>query len=51
MPPMETFHGYLKHETIYLEPQLKSTNEIVSQTVIQFIKYYNEYKIQEKLGV
>lgn len=28
--PMETFHGYLKHETFYLEPQLKNTNEIVS---------------------
>ena len=41
--PIETFHGYLKHETFHLEPQLKSSNEIVSQTVIQYIKYYNEY--------
>ncbi len=48
--PIETFHGYLKHETFYLEPQLKSSNEIVSQTVIQYIKYYNEDRIQEKLG-
>lgn len=48
--PIETFHGYLKHETFYLEPHLKSSNEIVSQTVIQYIKYYNEYRIQEKLG-
>ena len=48
--PIETFHGYLKHETFHLEPQLKSSNEIVSQTVIQYIKYYNEDRIQEKLG-
>lgn len=27
--PIETFHGYLNHETFYLEPQLKSLNEIV----------------------
>ena len=48
--PIETFHGYLKHETFHLEPQLKSSNEIVTQTVIQYIKYYNEDRIQEKLG-
>lgn len=48
--PIECFHGYLKHETFHLEPQLKSSNEIVSQTVIQYIKYYNEDRIQEKLG-
>ncbi len=47
--PIETFHGYLKHETFHLEPQLKSSNEIVSQTVIQYIKYNNEDRIQEKL--
>ena len=47
---MECFHGYLKHETFHLEPQLKSSNEIVTQTVIQYIKYYNEDRIQEKLG-
>ncbi len=48
--PIEFFHGYLKHETFHLEPQLKSSNEIVSQIVIQYIKYYNEDRIQEKLG-
>lgn len=48
--PIECFHGYLKHETFHLEPQLKSSNEIVTQTVIQYIKYYNEDRIQEKLG-
>lgn len=48
--PIECFHGYLKHETFHLEPQLKSSNEIVSQTVVEYIKYYNEDRIQEKLG-
>ena len=47
--PIETFHGYLKHETFHLEPQLQSSNDIVAQTVIQYIKYYNEDRIQEKL--
>lgn len=48
--PIECFHGYLKHETFYLEPQLQSSNIIVSQTVVEYIKYYNEDRIQEKLG-
>ena len=48
--PIETFNGYLKHETFHLEPQLKSSNEIVSQTVMQYTKYYNEGRIPKKLG-
>lgn len=48
--PIESFHASLKSETFELEPELKSSNEIVSQTVINYIKYYNENRIQEKLG-
>ena len=47
---IECFHGNLKHETFYLEPHLQSSNEIVSQTVIEYIKYYNETRIQAKLN-
>lgn len=48
--PIESFHSVLKSETFYLNPELKSSTEIVSQTVIQYIQYYNENRIQEKLG-
>lgn len=47
---IECFHGNLKHETFYLEPHLQSSNEIVSQTVIEYIKFYNETRIQAKLN-
>ncbi|NLK12616.1 MAG: IS3 family transposase, partial [Candidatus Phytoplasma sp.] len=29
---------------------LQSSNEIVSETVIEYIKYYNETRIQAKLN-
>lgn len=48
--PIESFHASLKCETFYLNPELKSSTEIVAQTVLQYIQYYNEYRIQEKLG-
>lgn len=48
--PIESFHASLKCETFYLHPELKSSTEIVSQTVIEYIQYYNENRIQEKLG-
>lgn len=48
--PIECFHSSLKHETFYLEPIPQGSNAIVSQTVVQYIKYYNELRIQEKLG-
>lgn len=48
--PIESFHSSLKCETFELNPELKSSTEIVSQTVIDYIKYYNENRIQEKLG-
>lgn len=48
--PIESFHSSLKSETFYIQPELNSSNSIVSQTVIDYIKYYNENRIQEKLG-
>ncbi len=48
--PIESFHSVLKAETFYLNPELKSSNYIVSQTVLDYIKYYNNDRIQEKLG-
>ena len=48
--PIESFHSSLKSETFELKPELKSSTEIVSQTVIDYLKYYNEIRIQEKLG-
>ena len=48
--PIESFHSTQKSETFYLNPELKSFNFIVSQTVINYIKYYDNERIQEKLG-
>ena len=48
--PIESFHASLKCETFELQPELKSSNEIVSQSVINYINYYNFSRIQEKLG-
>ena len=48
--PIESFHSVLKSETFYIYPELCSSTEIVSQTVINFIKYYNETRIQARLG-
>lgn len=48
--PIESFHSTLKSETFYLYPELCSSTEIVTQTVVNFIKYYNESRIQAKLG-
>ncbi|MDE8339703.1 integrase core domain-containing protein, partial [Erysipelothrix rhusiopathiae] len=48
--PIESFHASLKCETFELNPELKGSTEIVSQTVINYFKYYNENRIQEKLG-
>lgn len=47
---IESFHSSLKSETFELMPELKSSTEILSQTVIDYLKYYNEIRIQEKLG-
>ncbi len=48
--PIESFHSTLKSETFYRYPELKSSNEIVTQTVLQFIQHYNNKRIQTKLG-
>lgn len=47
---IESFHSSLKCETFELNPELKSSTEIVLQTVVDYIKYYNQIRIQEKLG-
>ncbi len=46
---IESFHSSLKSETFYIYPELCSSTEIVLQTVINYIKYYNETRIQTKL--
>lgn len=48
--PIESFHSILKSETFYRYPELKSSTEIISQTVVEFINHYNNNRIQAKLG-
>lgn len=48
--PIESFHSCLKSETFYRYPELKSSNKIVTQTVIEYIKHYNNNRIQKKLN-
>lgn len=48
--PIESFHSILKTETFYRYPELKSSTEIISQTVVDFIQHYNNTRIQRKLG-
>lgn len=48
--PIESFHSILKTETFYRNPELKSSTEIIAQTVIEFINHYNTNRIQAKLG-
>lgn len=48
--PIETFHSILKSETFYRYPELKSSTEIITQTVIEFINHYNNKRVQAKLG-
>lgn len=47
---IEAFHSILKSETFYRYPELKSSTEIITQTVIEFIKHYNNKRVQAKLG-
>ena len=47
--PIESFHSILKTETFYRYPELKSSTEIISQTVINFIKHYNNTRVQARL--
>lgn len=46
--PMENFFGILKQE-IYYGRTFKSFNEL-KKTIEEYIKYYNEDRIKEKLG-
>lgn len=48
--PIESFHSSLKSETFYRFPELKSSNQTITQTVIKYIKHYNNTRIQAKLG-
>lgn len=47
---IESFHASLKSETFYLDGLYNTPTSIVIQTVIDYIKYYNQYRIQQKLG-
>ncbi|AIS62343.1 tail length tape measure protein [Listeria ivanovii subsp. londoniensis] len=47
---IESFHSLLKAETFYLEPKTTSSKTIVTQTVLEYITYYNTIRIQQKLG-
>ena len=46
--PMENFFGILKQE-IYYGNTFKSFNEL-KKKIEEYIKYYNEDRIKEKLG-
>ena len=46
--PMENFFGILKQE-IYYGRTFKSFNEL-KKAIKEYIKYYNEDRIKEKLG-
>ena len=47
---IETFHASLKCETFYLERLLRTTNEVVVQTVQAYINYDNHTRILAKLN-
>ncbi|MBF2461989.1 IS3 family transposase [Listeria welshimeri] len=47
---IESFHASLKSETFYLDGLYNTPTSIVIQTVIDYIKYYNQYRIQQKSG-
>lgn len=46
---IESFHASLKSETFYLDGLYNTPTSNVIQTVIDYIKYYNQYRIQQKL--
>ena len=47
---IETFHASLKCETFYLEGLLRTTNDVVVQTVQAYINYDNHTRILAKLN-
>lgn len=46
---IESFHSSLKSETFYLDELNNESTSIVIQTVIDYIEYYNNTRIQQKL--
>lgn len=47
---IESFHASLKSETFYLNELTNEPTSIVIETVKEYITYYNEQRIQQKLG-
>lgn len=48
--PIENFHSSLKCEPFYINNELNSSNQIVIDIVENYIKNYNNNRIQQKLG-
>ncbi|MEW8963859.1 IS3 family transposase, partial [Staphylococcus arlettae] len=48
--PIESFHSSLKCETFYINNELNSSNQIVIDIVENYIKNYNNNRIQQKLS-
>lgn len=48
--PIESFHSTLKSETFSIQSELGCSTTSVIETVQNFIKYYNEKRIQQKYG-
>lgn len=50
--PIESFHSSLKSETFYLDGKIPKNlpTPIVIQTVLNYIQYYNEKRVQAKLN-
>ncbi|CAF1870841.1 integrase catalytic subunit [Bacillus subtilis] len=47
---IESFHSSVKSETFYLNSIDRTTTAIVERTVIKYIHYYNNIRIQTKLN-
>jgi putative transposase len=47
---MESFFSYLKSEAFYSENLTNIPNKIVQKIVLEYIHYYNDMRIQEKLN-
>lgn len=48
--PIETFHSSLKSETFYLDQISRTTNANMIRIVEDYIRYYNNIRIQTKLN-
>ena len=49
--PIESFHSSLKCEAFYIKDEVITSSSIVIQIVENYIKYYNENRIQQKIGL